>query len=54
MVMVQKNHRNITLHDETYEALKRMGALTESFDDVVRRLIIKASSAPSLEGIRAK
>jgi predicted CopG family antitoxin len=45
--LVQKNHKNISLHDETYEELKRMGALTESFDDVIRKLIQKAASGQS-------
>jgi predicted CopG family antitoxin len=47
--MVTKDHRNITLHIDTYEKLRHMGVLTESFDDVIRRLIQKASSVQSLE-----
>jgi hypothetical protein len=50
ITLVQKNHRNVCLHDETYETLKQMGALTESFDDVINRLIKAASGSSSFQG----
>ena len=45
IILTQRNYRNVSLKDDTYETLKQMGDLTESFDDVVKRLIIKAASA---------
>jgi predicted CopG family antitoxin len=48
--LTQKNHRNVCLHDTTYETLKQMGALTESFDDVINRLIKAAFGSSSFEG----
>ena len=47
---MQRNHRNISVHDDTYETLKQMGAITESFDDVVRKLIEKAAGQQPLVG----
>ena len=43
--MVQKGRKNISIYDDTYETLKHMGAVTESFDSVVRKLILKAASS---------
>lgn len=37
--MVQKNHRTIVVKDNTYEALKHLGTVTESFDSVISKLI---------------
>jgi len=55
IILTQRNYRNVSLKDDTYEVLKQMGDLTESFDDVVKRLITKAASAPStLERTEAK
>ena len=53
--MTQRSHKNISVHDGTYEILKHMGAVTESFDDVIQRLIQKAASAQdSFEGTKGK
>ena len=42
--MVQKGRKNISIYDDTYETLRHMGSITESFDSVVRKLIEKAPS----------
>ena len=42
--MVQKSRKNISIYDDTYETLRHMGSVTESFDSVVRKLIEKAAS----------
>jgi hypothetical protein len=54
IILVQKNHRNVSLKDDTYETLKRMGDVTESFDDVVKRLLKAASAPEALGGTEAK
>ena len=43
--MVQKGRKNISIYDDTYETLRHMGSVTESFDSVVRKLIEKAASS---------
>lgn len=42
--MVQKSYKNIVIHDETYAELKKLGKVTESFNDVIWKLIYKAAS----------
>ena len=37
--MVQLGRKTIVVTQETYETLKHMGAVTESFEDVILRLI---------------
>jgi hypothetical protein len=46
--MVQKSYRTIVIHAETYDELKRLGTVTESFNDVIWKLI--ASGAGSSQG----
>jgi predicted CopG family antitoxin len=43
--LTQKNHRTIVVRDDTYETLKHLGTVTESFNDVILKLIQKAVSA---------
>jgi predicted CopG family antitoxin len=42
---MQRNHRVIVIRNETYETLRHLGTVTESFNDVISRLIQKAASA---------
>jgi predicted CopG family antitoxin len=39
--MAQKNYRTIVIKEPTYEALKLLGTVTESFDSVISKLIQK-------------
>jgi predicted CopG family antitoxin len=42
--MKQKNRKTIMITEDTYETLKNLGTVTESFNDVIWRLIQKAVS----------
>jgi hypothetical protein len=39
--------RNIVVHDDLYEELKKFGTVTESFNDVIWKLVNKAASGQS-------
>ena len=42
--MVQRSRKTIVVTTGTYETLKHMGAVTESFEDVILRLIEQQGS----------
>jgi predicted CopG family antitoxin len=42
--MAQKSFKTIVIHEETYEELKKLGNVTESFNDVIWKLIDKAAT----------
>jgi predicted CopG family antitoxin len=42
--MAQLNRKTIVIHNDLYEELKRLGTVTESFNDVIWKLIQKAAS----------
>jgi predicted CopG family antitoxin len=42
--MVQKSFKTIVIHEETYEELRKLGNVTESFNDVICKLIDKAAT----------
>jgi Putative antitoxin len=51
MKLVQRNHKTIVVTEQTYETLKHMGTVTESFNDVILKLIENtATSQSSLQG----
>jgi predicted CopG family antitoxin len=52
--MVQQNRRTIVVTEQNFEALRKMGTVTESFNDVITRLIENqkaAMSGQSLAGV---
>ena len=53
--MVQLNRKIIVVHDDLYEELKRLGTVTESFNDVIWKLIQKAASGhDSFQGLEGQ
>jgi predicted CopG family antitoxin len=53
--MTQKNRKTIMVTEETYDTLKDLGTLTESFNDVIWKLIRKAASAQdSFDGTKGE
>jgi Putative antitoxin len=52
MKMVQQNRKTIVVTERNFETLRKMGNVTESFNDVITRLIEKAAmSGQSLAGV---
>jgi predicted CopG family antitoxin len=45
--MVQKSFKTIVIHEETYEELRKLGNVTESFNDVIWKLIDKTATGQS-------
>jgi hypothetical protein len=45
--MAQKSFKTIVVHDDLYDELRRLGTVTESFNDVIWKLINKAASGQS-------
>jgi predicted CopG family antitoxin len=37
--MVQQNHRTIVVSDRNYETLRNLGTITDSFNDVISKLL---------------
>lgn len=55
--MVQKNRKTIVVTEQTFETLRSLGTVTESFNDVIKRLIQNqkaASAQDSLEGTKGR
>jgi predicted CopG family antitoxin len=53
--MTQKNRKTIMVSEDTYDSLRNLGTVAESFNDVITRLIQKAASAQdSLEGTKGR
>jgi hypothetical protein len=51
--MVQQNRKTIVVTEKNFEALRRMGTITESFNDVITKLLQNqkaAMSGPTLTG----
>jgi predicted CopG family antitoxin len=49
---MQKNYKTIVVRSETYHTLRHLGTVTESFNDVISRLIKKAASGhDSFQGL---
>jgi hypothetical protein len=49
--MVQKSFKTIVITDQTYDSLRKLGNVTESFNDVILKLIEKtATSQSSFDG----
>jgi predicted CopG family antitoxin len=45
--MVQQSRKTIVVTERNFETLRKMGTVTESFNDVITRLIEKAASGQS-------
>jgi hypothetical protein len=45
--MVQQSRKTIVITEQNFEALRRMGTVTESFNDVISRLIQNQKAAMS-------
>jgi predicted CopG family antitoxin len=45
--MVQQNRKTIVVTEKTFETLRSLGTVTESFNDVITRLIQKAATGQS-------
>jgi Putative antitoxin len=45
--MVQQNHKTIVVSERNYETLRNLGTITESFNDVISKLLEKAASGQS-------
>jgi predicted CopG family antitoxin len=48
--LTQKNHRIITIHDDTYESLRHRGTIPESFNYVINQILEHHEKAVSIIG----